>query len=93
VLVDPWARRVIGIVDPRQFTIAERLLAWQHALHAGQALGWTWKILVFLCGLLPLLFVVSGTAMWWLKRGRRISRDATADFVLDRGEAARRAGE
>jgi uncharacterized iron-regulated membrane protein len=49
VLVDPWARRVIGIVDPRQFTIAERLLAWQHALHAGQALGWTWKILVFLC--------------------------------------------
>jgi uncharacterized iron-regulated membrane protein len=84
---------VVEILDPRQFTIAERLLAWQHALHAGQALGWVWKLLVFLCGLLPLLFVVSGVAMWWLRRFRRTAPRAAADFVLDQSDAARRAGE
>jgi uncharacterized iron-regulated membrane protein len=82
MLVDPWAHRVVEILDPRQFTIAERLLAWQHALHAGQALGWAWKLLVFLCGLLPLLFVVSGVAMWWLRRVRRTGPRAASDFVF-----------
>jgi uncharacterized iron-regulated membrane protein len=93
VLVDPWAHQVVEILDPRQFTIAERLLAWQHALHAGQALGCAWKLLVFLCGFLPLLFVVSGAAMWWLRRLRRTAPRTASDFVFDQRDAARRAGE
>ena len=47
------------------------VLAWQHALHAGQGLGPVWKLLVFLSGFLPLLFAVTGLAMWLLKRRRR----------------------
>jgi uncharacterized iron-regulated membrane protein len=93
VFVDPWARRVIEVLDPRQFSIGERILAWQHALHAGEALGWAWKILVFLSGLLPLLFVVTGVTMWWTRRGRRKSPIAVQDLVLDQIETARRAGE
>ena len=74
IFVDPWSRRVIEVFDPRQFSIGEKVLAWQHALHAGQALGWVWKLLVFLSGLLPLLFAVTGLAMWRLKRARAARR-------------------
>jgi uncharacterized iron-regulated membrane protein len=93
VFVDPWARRVIEVLDPRRFSIGERILAWQHALHAGEALGWAWKILVFLSGLLPPLFVVTGVTMWWKKRSRRQPPIASQDLVLDQINTARRAGE
>jgi uncharacterized iron-regulated membrane protein len=93
VFVDPWSRRVIEVLDPRQFSIAEKILAWQHALHAGQALGWLWKILVFLCGLLPLLFAVSGVTMWRLRRGRSGSPLDVPNLILKEVNAVRRAGE
>jgi uncharacterized iron-regulated membrane protein len=81
------------VLDPRKFSIGERILAWQHALHAGEALGGAWKILVFLSGLLPPLFVFTGISMWWIKRGRRKSPVATQDLVFDQIDTARRAGE
>jgi uncharacterized iron-regulated membrane protein len=93
VFVDPWARRVVSVFDPREFSAGETMLAWQHALHAGQALGPLWKLLVFLCGFLPLTFVVTGLAMWWLKRSRRRGRAADQDAVLENAYTARRAGE
>jgi uncharacterized iron-regulated membrane protein len=93
VFVDPWTQRVIEVLDPRQFSLGERILAWQHALHAGEALGWAWKILVFLSGFLPLLFAVTGVIMWWMKRSRRRSPRAAQDLVLDQVDTARRAGE
>ena len=93
IFVDPWSRRVIEVLDPREYSIGEKILAWQHALHAGQALGWVWKLLVFLCGLLPLLFAVSGVTMWRLRRGRSGSTLAVPAVILDRINSARRAGE
>jgi len=69
------------------------VLAWQHAVHAGQALGWAWKIAVFLCGLLPLLFAVSGVTMWRLKRRPQKSLSAASGPVPDHVYTARRAGE
>ncbi len=92
VIVDQWSRRVIETFDPRQFTIGERVLAWQHAVHAGQALGWVWKILVFLSGLLPLLFALTGTTMWWLKR-LRPSVSAAEDLATSQARTAGRAAE
>jgi uncharacterized iron-regulated membrane protein len=91
--VDPWARRVIEVLDPRQFSIGERILAWQHALHAGEALGWAWKILVFLSGLLPALFVFTGASMWWIRGIRRQSPVAAEDLIFDQIDTARRAAE
>jgi uncharacterized iron-regulated membrane protein len=38
------------------YTIGETILAWQHALHAGQGLGWGWKAAVFVSARLPPLF-------------------------------------
>ncbi|MGQ9366011.1 PepSY-associated TM helix domain-containing protein [Azospirillum sp. A39] len=86
VYVDPWARRALEVFDPRSYSVGETLMAWQHALHAGQGLGWPWKALVFLSGALPPLFVVTGISMWLLKRR---ARRATAE---QRARALRGAG-
>jgi uncharacterized iron-regulated membrane protein len=88
VLVDPWTRRIVETFDPRQFTAGETLLAVQHALHSGQGFSPIWKIAVFLCGLLPTLFAVTGIAMW-LKR-RRLSN---AVILVDHAYPTRRARE
>ena len=74
--VDPWAARVVEIRDPRSYSVGETIVGWQRALHAGAGLGWTWKILVVLSGILPPLFAVTGTAMWLLKRRNRRAKDA-----------------
>lgn len=66
--VDPWTARLIELRDPRAFTAGERLLALQRPLHDGSGLGWLYRALVFVSGLLPPLFVVTGLLMW-LKRG------------------------
>jgi len=79
VAVDPWKGEVIGVLDPQTFTAGESIMAWQRGLHAGEGLGWTWKILVALSGLLPLIFGFTGIAMW-LNR-RRARRNITQQTV------------
>ncbi len=66
--VDPWARRVIELRDPRQYSLSEWLIAWMHALHSGHGTVGLWRFLVGLAGLLPAVFAVSGIAMWLIKR-------------------------
>ena len=74
VFVDPWSGRVIELRDPRTYSLGEAVLAWQHAIHAGQGLGGLWRGLVLASGLLPPFFVVTGITMWLIKR--RIRRGA-----------------
>lgn len=86
VMVDPWARKIAAISDPKDFTAGETIQAWQRGLHGGEGLGWAWKVLVFLSGLLPLLFSITGIAMWWIKRRRRQGSRAGADALRVPGE-------
>jgi len=83
VFVDQHAQRVMQVLDPNGFSAGETFMAWQHALHAGEGLGWTWKLLVFVIGFLPPLFGITGFLMWQLKRrARRVSlatREAPAE--------------
>ena len=59
------------------------LMAWQRTVHDGRAWGPIWAFLVFFSGIMPPLFVVTGTAMWWLKRRarRRVRAQQTAGAV------------
>ena len=68
VFVDQWAKRVAEVRDPRQYSAADTFLTWQRPLHTGLGLGWIWWSLVFLSGFLPLLFVITGFSMWFIKR-------------------------
>jgi uncharacterized iron-regulated membrane protein len=55
------------IDDPRNYSIGDKFLNLQHALHFGIGLGWAWKVLVFVSGILPLALAITGL-MIYLKR-------------------------
>ncbi len=59
---------ILDVVDPRDYSTGKQMLVWLRVLHYGQGLGNVWRALVFLSGLLPLLFSITGFSMWWLKR-------------------------
>ncbi len=69
--IDPWTKRVAELRDPKNYSVADRLVASVHAIHDGSWLGWPWRLLVFASGLLPALFAGSGIAMWLMKRRAR----------------------
>lgn len=73
VLVDPWRQAVIGVFDPRDYSIGETILAWQRGLHEGSGLGPVYRLLVFASGLIIPLFAVTGFFMWWMKRRNRLA--------------------
>jgi uncharacterized iron-regulated membrane protein len=83
VAVDPWKGSVVDVLNPQTYSIGETIIVWQRGLHAGEGLGWTWKILVALSGLLPLVFGVTGIAMWLIRRNarRRISQRTVTQGV------------
>jgi uncharacterized iron-regulated membrane protein len=70
-LINPWSGKLIELIDPRRFAPAQIVLAWQGPIHFGQGLGWAWRILVCVSGLLPAIFAFTGVAMWLIKRGAR----------------------
>jgi uncharacterized iron-regulated membrane protein len=72
VILDQWKQSVIDLRDPQSnYSTKDKWLAWQRQFHAGNGLGWWWWTLVFLSGFLPLIFVITGISMWWLKRRNR----------------------
>ena len=79
--IGPYKAEVTSVRDPRQYALGDSLMPWQRTIHDGRAFGAVWAFLVFVIGLLPPLFAVTGTMMWWLKRKSRQmgrSRDAIA---------------
>jgi len=66
--VDPYQKRIAGWRNPPDTAQAERFVAWQRPLHAGEGWGPVWRALVFVSGFLPLIFVTTGTVMWLKKR-------------------------
>jgi uncharacterized iron-regulated membrane protein len=70
-VVDPYRSEVIQLRDPRTYKLGDTLMAWQRTVHDGRAWGPIWAFFVFFSGLMPPLFVVTGTAMWLLKRRAR----------------------
>jgi len=68
VQIDPRSGAVLEISDPRQASADETFAAWQRPLHQGEGWGPVWRALVFVSGLLPLLFAITGITMWLLRR-------------------------
>jgi uncharacterized iron-regulated membrane protein len=70
VWIDPWRGTVLGVNDP---LAKGDIMAWQRPLHQGAGLGAIWRVLVFLVGFMPALFVATGITMWVKKCRQRIS--------------------
>jgi uncharacterized iron-regulated membrane protein len=86
VFIDPARRKIVEVRDPRDFSAGEAVMTWQRPLHAGRGLGWAWRILVFLSGFLPLLFVITGISFWGLKRRTRMATQSRRAAVLNPAE-------
>jgi uncharacterized iron-regulated membrane protein len=71
VSINPEARQIEYVDDFRKYAVGERIILWQRQLHSGLGLGLLYKALVFLSGLLPLVFAITGVRMWWVKRTAR----------------------
>jgi uncharacterized iron-regulated membrane protein len=71
VLVDPYRRAIVDVLDPQAMSAGETFLAWQRALHKGSGLGGGYRLLVFLSGVVIPVFAVTGFLMWWLRRRLR----------------------
>jgi uncharacterized iron-regulated membrane protein len=86
VLIDPYSGAVLARRDN-----SERFLAWMRPVHDGSVggfLGPVWGFLVFLSGLVPTLFVVTGLIMWWKKRQRRVPMTAMTEDLTGEEAAA-----
>jgi uncharacterized iron-regulated membrane protein len=57
--------------DPRTYSIGDKFLNLQHALHFGIGLGWLWKAVVFVSGILPLALAITGFMMWLKRRSAK----------------------
>jgi uncharacterized iron-regulated membrane protein len=82
VLIDPWRAKVIAVRDN-----SGSFLAWMRPVHQGSGLGVVWRFLVFLSGLVPTLFVVTGIVMWVKKRRRHVPMTARLEEIEDEEEA------
>ena len=58
----------LRIRDPLTASYGERFLGWQFPLHSGQAFGVAGRSFITVFGLMPLLFMLTGTLVWWKRR-------------------------
>jgi hypothetical protein len=81
VIIDPFRKSVVDVFDPMTMSTGERIIAWQRALHYGIGLGWGYKFLVFVSGVVIPLFAVTGFLMWWIKRRNRRAGERAKEAI------------
>jgi len=64
----------------------DKVAQWVRWIHEGSHTGLVWRILVFICGILPTVFVVTGTMIWL--RSRRAKALDSGLAVTPQMEAA-----
>jgi uncharacterized iron-regulated membrane protein len=74
VMVDDRSGGLSPVVPQSGDTAAQ----WIRWIHEGSHSGALWKFLVFLCGVLPTVFAVTGTMIWLRRRKGRLIRPEAA---------------
>ena len=76
-----------GRADQGGAAIRSKITQWIRWIHEGSHSGLLWQILVFLCGVLPIGFAITGTMIWLRSRKAKMAqRSAAAMPQLDAAE-------
>jgi uncharacterized iron-regulated membrane protein len=86
VTADPSDGRIISVRDPRQEGVGSGVLAWLRALHSGDGLGFAWRVVICILGLMLPLFPITGIAMWLLRRRNGCRRQTTSGILQGASE-------
>jgi len=81
VMVDDRSGAVERQPDP---LAGDRAAQWMRWIHEGSHSGAVWQAIVFLTGVFPLVFAVTGIVMWW--RGRHSRRLVAEGRAAEAGE-------
>ncbi len=71
VFIDPGSGSIVRRVDPATRTKGDVFLSMQRAMHSGAPFGLIGRVVICLVGLLPGLFVFTGSLMWLRNRASR----------------------
>ena len=71
VWIDSTRGEIVARRDPRHFSAGDTVWQWMHPLHSGEGFGPVGRLLVCLCGVLPVLLAVTGLWRWLDKRRAR----------------------
>ena len=74
LLVDDHTAAAQRLPDP---LAGDRAAQWMRGIHEGSRGGRLWRFAVFLTGVLPLIFAVTGVTMWLRRRQARKAGEAT----------------
>ena len=74
VFIDPRDGSIVRRVDASTRTEGDEFLAMQRAMHGGDSFGFVGRLVICIVGLLPGLFVVTGSIMWLRARRPQASR-------------------
>ena len=62
----------------------DRIAQWMRWIHEGSNAGMLWRAIVFVCGVVPAIFAVTGALIWLRSRARRkAARGVKASAPLD----------
>jgi uncharacterized iron-regulated membrane protein len=81
VFVDPYRAQTISVRDPWAGDLGDDVMTWQRPLHTGRGTNEVYKALIFIVGLIPVLFAITGVAMWCAKRRGRALIAASNDGI------------
>ncbi|HEY1044226.1 MAG TPA: PepSY-associated TM helix domain-containing protein [Telluria sp.] len=68
ITLDSASGEVLRVVDPVGGKAGDSFLSWMFPLHTGDAFGLAGRIFITLFGLTPLVFMVTGVAVWLKQR-------------------------
>lgn len=77
ISVDAYSGEIVQIRDPLHANRGDTFLNWMFPLHTGEAFGLTGRIIISLLGLMPLLFMITGTAIWLKRQRKKTSKPRT----------------
>jgi uncharacterized iron-regulated membrane protein len=72
IYIDPYTAAIVANPQPPP-SMVDRAQRMMGQLHSAYGLGQLYWLLVFLSGLTPLLFFITGLVMWWKKRQNRMA--------------------